>query len=107
MIRLSASAASEVLRLKAKAQNSDLKLRISLLPSNCLNFSYSLTLDADAQVEDRLYENESIAIIVNAEILPYLNGLSLDYSEDLMGGGFRFHNPNALQTCSCGNSFSI
>jgi iron-sulfur cluster assembly protein len=31
----------------------------------------------------------------------------LDYSEDLMGGGFRFHNPNAAQSCSCGNSFSI
>jgi Fe-S cluster assembly iron-binding protein IscA len=31
----------------------------------------------------------------------------LDYSEDLMGGGFRFHNPNAIETCGCGNSFRL
>ncbi|WP_143438253.1 iron-sulfur cluster assembly accessory protein, partial [Hydrocoleum sp. CS-953] len=37
----------------------------------------------------------------------YLNGLTLDYSEDLMGGGFRFNNPNAKVVCGCGNSFSV
>ena len=39
--------------------------------------------------------------------LNYLNGLILDYSEDLMGGGFRFNNPNAKVACGCGNSFSV
>jgi iron-sulfur cluster assembly protein len=30
----------------------------------------------------------------------------LDYSEALIGGGFKFTNPNAAQTCGCGTSFS-
>ncbi|MCJ8281054.1 MAG: iron-sulfur cluster assembly accessory protein, partial [Rivularia sp. ALOHA_DT_140] len=29
------------------------------------------------------------------------------YSEDLMGGGFRFYNPKAETICGCGNSFSV
>jgi iron-sulfur cluster assembly accessory protein len=33
--------------------------------------------------------------------------LQIDYSEDLMGGGFRFQNPNATANCGCGNSFAI
>jgi iron-sulfur cluster assembly accessory protein len=107
MIQLSASATSEVLRLKAKTHNPDSKLRISVLPGGCLNFSYALTFDVDAQPGDHLYQNATIPILVNSKALSYLDGLVLDYSEDLMGGGFRFHNPNAVQSCSCGNSFSI
>ncbi len=107
MIQLSASATDEVLRLKAKTHNPSSKLRISVLSGNCLNFSYSLTFDIDDQPGDQLYQNDNISIIVSSQALPYLDGLVLDYSEDLMGGGFRFHNPNSIQSCSCGNSFSI
>jgi iron-sulfur cluster assembly protein len=106
MIQLSASATSEVLRLKAKMYNPDSKLRISVLSGGCLEFSYSLTFDTNTQPEDHIYQNATISILVSAEALSYLDGLMLDYSEDLMGGGFRFHNPNAIQSCSCGNSFS-
>ena len=107
MVQLSAAATSEVLRLKAKTHNANSKLRISVLSGSCLNFSYSLTFDADVQPGDKLYQNPNILIVVSFEALPYLDGLILDYSEDLMGGGFRFHNPNVVQSCSCGNSFSI
>ncbi|MBM0743654.1 iron-sulfur cluster assembly accessory protein [Phormidium sp. CLA17] len=107
MIQLSASATNEVSRLKAKTHSADSKLRISVLSGSCLNFSYSLTFDRDAQPEDHVYQSASISVLVSSKALPYLNGLVLDYSEDLMGGGFRFHNPNAIQSCSCGNSFSI
>ncbi|MEX0268364.1 HesB/IscA family protein [Leptolyngbyaceae cyanobacterium UHCC 1019] len=107
MIQLSTSATSEVLRLKAKTHNTDSKLRISVLSGSCLELSYSLTFDIDAQPGDHIYENAKISILVSSENLFYLDGLILDYSEDMMGGGFRFHNPNALQSCSCGNSFSI
>ncbi len=107
MVQLSAAATGEVLRLKAKTHNADSKLRISVLSGNCLNFSYSLTFDVDVQPGDKLYQNANIVIIVSFKALPYLNGLVVDYSEDLMGGGFRFHNPNVVQSCSCGNSFSV
>jgi len=46
-------------------------------------------------------------VVIDDQSLDYINGLMLDYSEDLMGGGFRFHNPNAKHSCGCGNSFSV
>ena len=45
-----------------------------------------------------------VAVLESSQLL--LDGLHIDYSEDLMGGGFRFSNPNAAQTCGCGGSFS-
>jgi iron-sulfur cluster assembly accessory protein len=107
MIQLSQSAIAEILRLRAKVRNSDGKLRLAILPSGCLNWSYSMSFDTDVLGGDRLFDCQDIEVIVDSTVLPYVNGLAIDYSEDLMGGGFRFHNPNAIQFCGCGNSFDI
>lgn len=61
----------------------------------------------DAGEGDRLITIDAIEIVVDAASQPYVQGITLDYSEDLMGGGFRFHNPRAARTCSCGFSFSL
>ncbi|NJP08808.1 MAG: iron-sulfur cluster assembly accessory protein [Leptolyngbyaceae cyanobacterium RU_5_1] len=107
MIQLSHSAINEVLRLKARTQNPGLKLRIAVLLNGCLDRSYAMTLDNILQPGDQVYDCDSLQVVVSPDTLPYIDGLVVDYSEDLMGGSFRFHNPNAVQSCSCGNSFSI
>ena len=35
-----------------------------------------------------------------------LNGVSVDFKDEVMGRGFVFNNPNASHTCGCGSSFS-
>ena len=35
----------------------------------------------------------------------YLSNATIDYEDNLMGGGFRIDNPNAVSTCGCGHSF--
>lgn len=60
-------------------------------------------LSPDDLVDDR----GTVKVVVDSQQFNYLNGLTLDYSEDLMGGGFRFKNPNAKIGCGCGNSFSV
>jgi iron-sulfur cluster assembly accessory protein len=106
MIQLSQTAIAEVLRLRARSQNPELKLRISVIPSGCLDFSYSLLFD-QIRPDDQVYDCRDIQVIVSSGTLDYVDGLVLDYSEDLMGGGFRFHNPKAIQSCGCGNSFLV
>jgi iron-sulfur cluster assembly accessory protein len=64
-----------------------------------------MELDA-VQPEDRICESSGIQVAVDGQSVKTLTGLTLDYSEDLMGGGFRFHNPNATASCGCGHSFS-
>jgi iron-sulfur cluster assembly accessory protein len=73
----------------------------------CADWFYDLAFDTTVQPQDQVLELQNLCVIIDPESLNYINELSLDYSEDLMGGGFRFHNPQATSTCSCGNSFSI
>lgn len=105
MIQLSPAAVKEVKRLLSQQENSDVFMRLGVQEGGCCHWYYTLSFDAEIKTEDRVHEWESIRVIIREDHHPYLNGLVVDYSEDLMGGGFRFNNPNATQHCSCGNSF--
>jgi iron-sulfur cluster assembly protein len=108
MIRLSTTAANEVKRLQGKHLKSNRgALRLSVQPKGCAGLSYQLDFTDTVESDDQLFEHDNIRVVVNCQSLAYVNGLTLDYSEDLMGGSFRFHNPNAKQTCSCGHSFAV
>lgn len=107
MISLSLSAAQEIKRLQRKQQQTKATLRLGVQPSSCAEMAYQLRFDTKSNPGDQLYETHGIQVIVDAQSLPFLTGLTLDYSEDLMGGGFRFHNPNAEQTCGCGHAFAL
>jgi iron-sulfur cluster assembly protein len=111
MISLSPTAIAEVRRLKGKHRHASTGvLRISVQQQGCAGLSYHLDFAEAAHADERCFEcgsgDSKVQILVSVQNLPYLNNLTLDYSEDLMGGSFRFDNPNAKQTCSCGHSFS-
>ena len=115
MIYLSETAVGEIKRLQSSRQKINSCLRLGVKTGGCFSLSYTLKLEETKSErlpqsnssEEHLYESNGISVIVDKQSYTYLNGLKLDYSEDLMGGGFRFHNPNATATCSCGQSFSI
>ncbi|MFM7427475.1 MAG: HesB/IscA family protein [Elainella sp.] len=107
MIHLSQAAAQEVQRMRSKSANPDALFRLGIQSGGCAEFYYTLELADSASPDDQILQSEGIPIAVDSQSLPYLIGLNLDYSEDLMGGGFRFHNPNATSSCGCGNSFAI
>jgi iron-sulfur cluster assembly protein len=107
MLQLSQAAVNEVLRLKQKCHKPNAIFRLGVQPSGCSGMSYTLEFDDAIGPEDELYHCNGVQVAIARPSLTFLNGLSLDYSEDLMGGGFRFHNPNATQSCGCGNSFSV
>ncbi|GAB1540234.1 iron-sulfur cluster assembly accessory protein [Scytonema sp. NUACC21] len=107
MIQLSAAAASEIERLKLKQQQSNIFFRLTVKPGGCSGWYYDLSFDGVAKADDCVLACQGIQVVIDAESLKYVNGLTVDYSEDLMGGGFRFYNPQASASCGCGNSFSI
>ncbi len=107
MIQLSPAAITEILRLQAK-QPAASALRLATAPKGCLERSYTMQFDPQFTVGDQaMMVAEGLQITIHESVLPELQGLVIDYSEDMMGGGFRFHNPNARQVCSCGNSFAL
>ena len=122
MIHISQAAVREIKRLKQIRQQPDNLFRLSIKSGGCSGLFYDLELDnisphndtqekvegdrpTPLQRRDRVYESNGLTIIVDEQTCPYVQGLKLDYSEDLMGGGFRFQNPNAVSTCKCGLSF--
>jgi len=107
MIQLSPSALQEILRLGQKQSDPDLHFRLSTAHKGCLELSYVMGFDRMTHGDRVIPLDASLELVVSAEDFPYLEGLAIDYSEDMMGGGFRFHNPNSIQVCSCGNSFSV
>ncbi len=107
MINLTPTAIQEIKRMQKSRQQTDSYFRISVINGGCSGLIYILDLDKTKQESDYNYESEGISIIIDPETLPYLQGLKLDYSEDLMGGGFRFQNPQANKTCNCGQSFGM
>jgi iron-sulfur cluster assembly accessory protein len=104
MIHLSRAAIHEVKRLQRKSP--DAMLRLGVQAGGCSDFFYTLEFVSSAQSDDQLWQCDELQIVVDRPSLIYLNGLTLDYSQDLMGGTFRFDNPNAEQHCGCGNSFT-
>ncbi|WP_016950613.1 iron-sulfur cluster assembly accessory protein [Anabaena sp. PCC 7108] len=106
MIQLSLAAANEIGRLKSK-QQPNILFRLQVKPGGCSGLFYDIYFDQVVKVEDQVFDVNGTQVVLDAQSMNYITGLVLDYSEDLMGGGFRFHNPLAIATCSCGNSFSI
>lgn len=107
MINLSKAAAGEIRRLQSRRQNLETRLRLGVQRGGCAELYYTIDFDEAMNPGDRVYNCDEISVIVDEESFNYLTGLTLDYSEDLMGGGFRFHNPNAIESCGCGNSFRV
>ena len=106
MINLSKAALAEVRRLQSRRKNSQTKLRLGVKTGGCADLHYTVDFDLDSNHEDYIQDCGGVVIAIDDFSLRYIENLTLDYSEDLMGGGFRFHNPQATVTCSCGNSFT-
>jgi len=107
MINLSKAAVGEIRRLQMRRNNKESQLRLGVQAGECATFHYTIDFDDEINPDDRIYNCEGISVVVDTLSVNYINGLTLDYSEDLMGGGFRFHNPNTLQNCGCGSSFCV
>ena len=66
----------------------------------------------EVQELDETYEyqspgGKSFKVVTDPKSLLYIYGMQLDFSNELIGGGFNFTNPNATQTCGCGSSFAV
>jgi iron-sulfur cluster assembly 1 len=89
-----------------------LTLRMGVRSGGCSGMSYVMDFcqATDINYDDDqvdVYESDQIRCVVDAKSMLYLFGLQLDYSTELIGGGFQFSNPNAEESCGCGSSFSV
>jgi iron-sulfur cluster assembly protein len=106
LVRLTAAAGKKVNALVAREQQGDY-LRISITGGGCNGLSYKLRFVRDGRKGDILVRSAAAQVLVDPKTALYLKGTELDYSAALIAGGFKFSNPNAKASCSCGESFSV
>ena len=81
-------------------------LRMGVKGGGCSGFTYALDLTEKKGDHDELFEVQGIKCICDPKSFLYLDGVTVDFKDELMGRGFVFQNPNATHTCGCGSSFS-
>lgn len=106
-ITFSKSAANKVAALRREEGEENLNLRVFVTGGGCSGFSYGFTFDDSIAEEDAVVETEGVKMVIDPLSFPYLLGATIDFKEDLQGAQFVVTNPNASNTCGCGNSFAI
>jgi iron-sulfur cluster assembly protein len=106
-IQMTDSALKQVFALRDK-QGQDLCLRVGVRQGGCSGMSYTMDFEDPSKITDKdeVFDYSGFKVVCDPKSLLYLYGLVLDFSDAMIGGGFKFTNPNANQTCGCGTSFS-
>lgn len=106
LILLTAPAGKKVHALIEREQQGGY-LRVAISGGGCNGLSYKMKFVPEPRRGDILVRTAGVPVIVDSKSALYLKGTHLDYSSAMVSGGFKFSNPNAKASCSCGESFSV
>ena len=109
VITITPEAQDHIAKLRA-AEGPGTHLRMGVKAGGCSGMSYAMDLckEDDITEQDHVEEwPEGFKVVIDPKSMLYLFGLELGYSNELIGGGFQFKNPNAETSCGCGTSFGI
>src|SRR5512146_282926 len=81
-------------------------IRVGVVGGGCSGFQYSMDFENAQRDGDTVVEQDGIKLFVDPMSSMYLQGVTVDYVVGLQGAGFKFNNPNAKNTCGCGQSFT-
>ena len=104
-ITISEKAATRLKNIMQSEESSKKGVRVAIDTGGCSGMSYNITFDGEKKEFDKVYESHGIKIFCDVKSWIYV-GCEIDFSNDLLNGGFKVNNPNANRTCGCGISFS-
>jgi iron-sulfur cluster assembly protein len=107
LVTLTEAARREVARLLAEESQEGLGLRLSVAGGGCSGLSYKVEFTRQEPGDNVQESPEGFRVFVDPKSLLYLKGMAVDYKGGISGRGFAFSNPNAQNTCGCGESFSV
>lgn len=106
LVKVLASASSHLNGLLEKQGRSDGALRIAVIGGGCSGLQYKMDLVDGPRDRDIMVTSNGVNVVIDPKSALFVSGSELDYSDDLQQGGFKVTNPNAVVTCSCGESFA-
>ena len=97
-------------KLKEIIEDEGLKnqfIRLRIIGGGCAGYSNDMYFETEKQDTDELFEFDEIQIIIDPISYQYLDEVTIDYTDGLIGAGFKFINPKSTGSCGCGNSISF
>src|SRR3981189_867751 len=74
---------------------------VRVVPGGCSGFQYSLNIEEQSREGDFVLDEKGVRLFVDMFSAQYLNGVEIDYVQNVMGSGFTFKNPNSTGSCGC------
>ncbi len=105
-LRATERAIGRIKQLIAKDGREGVLLRIGLKGGGCSGLEYVMRLEEQARDNDLRADWDGVAVVCDPKSARFLQGTRLDFSGNLIGGGFTYDNPNAERKCGCGTSFT-
>ena len=107
LVTITERAQREIRRIFAEqAPSSGSGLRLGVIGGGCSGLSYQMDF-SERQGTDNVLRYDGFTVLLDPKSAIYLKGITLDFQDGLQGKGFVFANPNARNTCGCGESFSL
>ena len=106
-ISLSVSAAERLSAVMETEGKKDFGLRMEVTEGGCSGMNYNMSFEKKQKEFDKVFESQGMKIFCDLKSYLYLKGIEVDFSSDILNGGFKIKNPNAERTCGCGTSFSV
>ena len=106
LVKVSTSASDKIFQLIEREGKGEF-LRVRITGGGCNGLSYKMKFVMEPKEGDIYVLSESVKVLVDSKTALYLRGTLLEYSDKLVAGGFKFSNPNAKASCSCGESFNL
>lgn len=105
-VTLTENATNRVRQVIEKA-GSGKGIRIGVKDAGCSGLTYVVGLAEEIGPDDRVFEQNGVTVVIKGDDLPFLAGIELDYLRQGINEAFSFRNPNAKETCGCGESFTV
>ena len=105
VLTLLPAAAEKIRTLLSERNLPEHGLRVFVSGGGCSGMQYGMAIEKEAGEYDSILESNGVKVFIDPTSMMYLSGATVDYVDNMMGGGFRIDNPNAVSTCGCGHSF--
>lgn len=106
-VTLTDRAADRVKSIMNNADKDYVGVRIGVEKGGCAGMAYTMDYAEEVAPLDEVIEDKGVRILIDPKAILFLIGTEMDWEQDKFASGFKFNNPNVVDACGCGESFTI